>query len=102
MIAHQLLNTTNTLIQIYQVPIGNQAAVNIRICNQNSTPIHFSLVVSDTASPDGSYYMTYGEIVYPNDIYTEAGVVLAAGDYIFVSTDTSGVSVVVTGYVQAT
>ena len=102
MLAHYDIQTTNTLEQVWQVPNGQTATVTIRFTNRTSGNVKIRLVCSDTNSPDNSYYLVYDQIIYPNDNYTEAGVVLESQDYIFVRSDTANVSVNVWGFSQTT
>lgn len=98
--AHQNITTTGTPIQVWQVPLNQTATVTIRLVNRTSGNVKIRLALSDSNSLDDSYWAQYDHIIYPNDSYTEAGVVLNSQDYIFVQTDTSGVTALVWGFSQ--
>jgi hypothetical protein len=100
MLANVDLTSTNTNFQIYQVPSGQTATVTIRFCNRTAGNVHVQLIFSSTNSPGNSNYAVYNAVIYPNDVYTEPGVVLNAGDYIFAQTDTLGVNTLVWGFSQ--
>jgi hypothetical protein len=100
MLAHLDLNTTGTLLQVYQVPNTQTATVNLRLANRNNTAVKVRITAGPSLTPDNSYFILFDQTIYPNDTYTEAGLVLNSQDYILVQTDTTGVSAVVWGFSQ--
>ena len=99
-LAHVDLTTTGVLTQIYQGPSNKQTTATIRITNRTSSTVKVRLSITDTASPDDSYWLLYDQPIFPNDTYTEGVVVLATSQYIFAQTDTLGVNVVAWGFQQ--
>ncbi len=100
MLSHIDITTTGTPIQVWRVPLDQNATVTVRITNRTSNNVKIKLAFSDTNSLDDSYWAQYDHVIYPHDSYTEAGVVLNSQDYIFVQTDTSDISVLVWGFSQ--
>lgn len=90
-----LAAATNT--NIYQVPIGKTATVNINICNRNSSPVAVRLALCATTTPADAEYVEYDTQVQANGVLERTGVILDSERYIIAYSDTADVSVVVVG-----
>ena len=96
------LTAANTDLQLYACPNSRVACATVSFCNRNATTVKVRLAVTTTTSPATTDYVVFDLPVAGNDFFERAGIVLASGQYLYVRTDTSGVSVVAWGYEDST
>jgi len=99
--------TTTSLTAIYSgVPAGKTATVNILICNaaNYAATITLALTTSSVGSLSASQYIEYKAILAPFEVMERGGIVLAAGQYVYIQADSnpSGTTInlgtTITGY----
>lgn len=86
-----LVPEINTLI--YEVPAGKIATANIRVSNQNSTPVMAWVGIGFGAAPEPKNWITPGMTVEANDFREDTGIMLSAGQKIWVRVNKANVSV---------
>lgn len=95
------ITSAATDTQLYQVPSGKTASFSVSIANRNSVstqPIKVRLALCSGTSIQNGDYVAYDVSVYPNEVYERSGLVLAAGQYLFVRSSATSVNAVVYGY----
>lgn len=92
-----LAATTNTLL--YTVPASTVTTANVRVCNRNAAAsVKVRVAIGTGASPATTDYIEYDTAIPANGILEDTGVVLAAGEKVWVYSDTANVSVRVHGF----
>jgi len=91
-----LASSTATLM--YTVPAGKTATVSIRVANRNSTSVTVRTAVGSGASPANTDYLTYDASVPGNGILEDTGIVVSAGEKIWVYSSAASVSARVHGF----
>lgn len=90
---------TQTLL--YTVPALTVATVNIRVTNQNTSPVSIRVAITEGGVPSVDDYVTYDKIVEANGILEETGMLCSAGEQVYVYSDTANVSARVHGFEEA-
>lgn len=94
----QNITSTNTNIQLYQVPSGQNASVTINVCNRGTSAAAIRIALTDSTTPDLSEWVDWDAVVQPNESYQRTGVVLSSGQYVYVRSDQANISVNVYGF----
>jgi len=84
--------TSTTLTAIYSgVPVTKTATVNILICNAGSSAatITLGLTTGTVASLTANSYIEYKAILAPFEVMERGGIVLAAGQYVYLQADSN-------------
>jgi len=85
---------------VYTVPAGKLASVNINVCNRDSSPGKIRLAISDTAGVQGNdEYLEYDYSIPASSAIERTGLVLDAGKVVtaYCPYASPQLSVVVTG-----
>ncbi len=92
------LTTANTDQQLYACPGSKVACATVSLCNRNNSTSLVRLALCTTTSPATTDYLVFDQAIPANESLERAGIVLAAGQYLYVRTNQSGVSAVAFGY----
>ncbi len=89
---------TNTTV--YTVPALTYSTVSINILNASAAPGQFNLAILDSGDtvPDIADYIEYQMVIEPRNVVERSGIVLSAGQSIFIYSLTSSLVVNVYGY----
>jgi hypothetical protein len=92
--------TANNDTDLYAVPAGTVATVNVNLCNTGSTTAKVRLAVRSgaLAAPD---YIEYDAEIPANGVLERTGIVLGAGETVVARSSTAGVSARVHGFEEA-
>ncbi|WP_426111342.1 hypothetical protein [Pseudomonas sp. DSP3-2-2] len=86
-----LLAVTDTLI--YTVPASKIATVNVRVANRNAASIRVRVAVGSGAVPSGADYLSFDMLISGNGLYEDTGIVMSAGEKLWVYSSLANVSV---------
>jgi len=87
-----------TVTDVYTVPVGVLASLNVNVCNRNATVVNIRLALSSVSGvQSASEYIEYDVAIEPNGVIERTGITMAAGDILTAYSDTVDVSVNVTG-----
>lgn len=78
------------------VGAGNIATLNIRFCNRNIGTAKYRVAIGAGGAPAAADYITYDK-----EIIEDVGIVLSAGEKVWVRSDLANVSVRVHGFEEA-
>lgn len=81
---------------VYEVPVGKTAEVNINVLNNAAVPAKVTLFRSPTGTPSATHTIQL-DTLDASESYQRTALVLKAGEFISYRTDVNGVSVVVSG-----
>lgn len=81
----------NTLL--FTAAANKVTTANIRFANRNALPAKIRLAIGVGAEPAGTDYMSYDLELPPNGTIEDTGVVLSAGEKVWVRSDVANVSV---------
>jgi len=80
------------------VPNGEQAQINMFVCNQSSSYDYFSIeLIPSGDNPDPARFVAFNTPVLPNGVFSMAGISLNSGDAVVVSTTQGNCSFTATG-----
>lgn len=91
-----LVAATDT--KLYTVPAGKVTSANVNIVNRGTTQVTVRLAIGTGANPVNSDYLEYEVTLAPSGVLERTGLVLSAGEIIFVRASLATVSVRVHGY----
>ena len=94
------ITSTGTSIELYQVPTGKTASFSINFCNRTIGNVKVRLAFSITGTPASSDWVEYDVTILPKDTLQRLGIVLGSLMYVFVQSDTSGVSAQIWGFLE--
>lgn len=94
------LTTTNTDVQMFQVPAGKIASFSLNVCNKTAGKVLIGIAMSTSATPGAGDYLEWNAEVLPSETLQRLGLVLGSSNYLFVRTNTSGLSVVLWGFLE--
>ena len=88
----------NTIV--YTVPAATYSTISINILNASAAPGQFNLAILDSGAttPVISDYIEYQMVIEPKNVVERSGLVLSAGQSIFIYSLTSSLVVNVYGY----
>lgn len=86
---------------VYTVPDGTVATVNIRVANRNPGMARVRVAIGTGVQPAAADYIDYDVSVPAAGILEDTGIVCAAGENIWVRSDTSSVTARVHGFEEA-
>ena len=66
---------------------------NIRFCNRTGSIVHYTLAIGVGSTPTWTDYLNFALPVAANGVVEDTGLVLSAGEKVWVMSDTAGVSV---------
>ena len=95
------LTVANTDQQLYVVPVSKVTSLTVCFANRNAQTVKVRLALTTTTSPANTDYIAYDIAVPANDSYERSGLALGAGQYVYVRSDTVGVSVAAWGFEDA-
>lgn len=93
----------NTVTNVYTVPAGKQASVNVSLCNRLASAVNIRLAISNTSGAQGvDEYLEYDYLLPAKTAMERTGLALDAGMIVtvYASTD-NAISAVVTGAEEA-
>lgn len=91
-----LVATTNT--DVYSVPTGKTATVNISVSNRASTSVAVRVAIAATVSPTASEYIEHDVTIPPYGVLERTGVVMTALEKVVCYASASGISVRIHGF----
>jgi hypothetical protein len=85
---------------VYTVPVSNYSAVSISILNRSSSPTTYRLAILENgvSTPTFSNYLEYDVVLDGENFVERTGLVLSAGQSIWVYSPTSSLAINVYGY----
>jgi hypothetical protein len=85
---------------VYQVPASHYSSVSINILNRSGSPTSYRLAILESAStsPSTSNYLEYDIVLDGNNFVERTGLVLSAGQKVWVRSPTSSLAINVYGY----
>lgn len=86
-----LVAATDTLL--FTATVGKVTTLNIRFANRNASNVKIRLAIGAGASPALKDYMSYDLTMIGGGIVEDTGIVLSAGEKVWVRSDTANVSV---------
>jgi len=87
---------------LYTVPAGNQASINLTAVNRGTDPAKVRIAITDQAGAGSADWIEYDvELAGQGDVLHKTGHVLAAGEKIVVRADTADVSFRADGIAEA-
>ena len=93
--------SANTNTQVYVVPDGKIASLNVNICNRSGNPATVRLAVSQTTSPSGAEWIEYDTVLPAKTPLERTGLVLAAGQRVIAFSNIAAVSVQAFGFEES-
>jgi len=90
-------NAVNTDVTVYTVPASMLTSCNVNVCNQTGSAVNVYLAVTNGASPASADWIEYKTSVPAYGVLERTGLVLQAGAKVFIRSEQTGVSCVVTG-----
>lgn len=90
----------NTETDIYTVPAGSVATVNVNLCNRTNGAIAVRVAARTGALGDADY-IEYDTKVPANGVLERTGIVMSAGEVLVVSAAAGGISVRAHGFEEA-
>jgi hypothetical protein len=88
----------NTPELIYTVPTAATATVNVSVCNCANTNVAIRIAISTGSTPVDADWIEYDAAVSGNGGIERAGLVLSAGEKVFVQANSASVSARVHGF----
>lgn len=88
----------NTLV--YPAPADKVVTANIRICNRNASPVKVRLAIGTGGAPAAGDYLEYDVQIPASGILDNTGIVLSAGENVWIRSDTANVSTRGHGFVE--
>lgn len=82
---------------LYTVPVGKTATVNIRLANRNGIDVLVNVAIGSGNAPAAADYIAYQNTVDGNGVYEDSGIVMSAGEKVWVRSDNASVSARVHG-----
>ena len=87
---------TDTLF--YTIPSNKTSSFSMCFTNRTSDNALVRIAFTTTSSITADEYVAYDVALYPNEIYERNGFILVAGQYVYVRSSITGVTVVAWGY----
>lgn len=94
------ITSTNTDVQLYQVPSGKTASVSVNMCNKTSGKIVIAFSISASNTPGAADYLDWNVEVLPGETYQRLGLVLPEQVYVFARTTISGLACQLYGFLE--
>lgn len=91
---------TNTTL--YECPADTFGVVTVSICNRSTSTAEIRLAICDTTSPGDDEYIEYDAQVLASGVLERTGIVVDAGKFIVVRSNTTSVTAVCYGIETAT
>lgn len=83
---------------LHEVPANTINTVNIRLCNRTPNPIRAHIAIGTGATPTDADYIAYNATVPPNGILEETGIACSAGEKIWITPTTAGLTARIHGF----
>ena len=94
----QALPVANTPTNLLTIAGSTQAQLSMFVCNQGTVYDYFSIeLIPSGDSPDPSRFIAFNTPIFPNGVFSVAGVSLNSGDSVVVSTVNGNCSITATG-----
>ena len=93
--AQDLVAATNTTL--YTCPTDTFAVVSLSICNRSNSAVSIRVAVSDAATPTNAEYIEYDAEILAKGVLERTGLVMQAGKYLVVRSNTANISAVAFG-----
>lgn len=78
---------------LFTAAASKVTTANVRFANRNASPVKVRLAIGVGASPANTDYIDYDVTVIANGIMEDTGLVMTAGEKMWVRSDTANVSV---------
>lgn len=95
-----LVANTDTLLHP-GVPAGEVHTCTVRLANRGTAAVKVRIAVGSGAAPTDADYVVYNESVRAGGVLNDSGIVLSAGEKVWVWTDTATVSARCHGFGEA-
>jgi hypothetical protein len=92
------ITTPATDIQLYAVPASKVASITVCMTNRTANNVKVRLALTGQTNINTDEYIAFDHVIYPGENYERSGIVLKAGEYVYVRSDTASVSCVVWGF----
>lgn len=96
-----LVKDTDT--KLYTVPAATVATVTVSVCNRNATSVTVDVAVTSAAAPAAADYVEFGVVLGTgrSGVLERTGIVVGAGENIFVRASAGSVSARAMGFIEA-
>jgi len=92
------ISVANTDTLLYTVPSTMTTVLSLCLVNRGGTNAGVRIALCTGSSVTNASYIAYNHAIYPNEVYERDGIVLSAGQTVYVRTDTTPVNAVVWGF----
>ncbi len=82
---------------LYTVPAGKVTTLNVRFANRNAVDVVVRLAIGMGAGPAATDYLSFDSLLRANGIVEDTGIVVSAGEKVWVRSSAASVSVRVHG-----
>jgi len=87
---------------LYECPADTFGVVTVSVCNRSSSTAAIRVAICDTATPGDDEYIEFDAQVLAKGVLERTGIVVDAGKFIVVRSDTTSVTAVCYGIETAT
>jgi hypothetical protein len=95
------IDATNADTLIYTAQAGASATASILLVNRTSNAAAVNIAIGTGAAPGNADYIEFGTTLAGNGVLERTGVVIGAGEKVFVRTTVAGVTARVHGFEEA-
>lgn len=86
------LPSADTLTQLYAVPTGKRAVLNMSACNRANSAAKIRIALSKDTEPKDSEYVEFDTSINANDSIERTAIALHEGEQIFVQANSASVA----------
>jgi hypothetical protein len=87
--------------ELYAVPSQKMASVSVSIVNRTANDVQIRLALTASTFIAPREYVAYDETIPGHEVYERSGLVLTAGQHVYVRSSATGVTAVVYGYEES-
>jgi len=88
----------NTDTTLYTCPAGKTATTTVAFTNRQTSSVNVKLALATSSAPAATDYLEFNTEIPPLGVLERSAVVVGAGQYLVVTSNVTGVSVVVFGF----